>query len=78
MILVGVPLDHAADDQVVETSGEEVARDPEVLGQLIEAGQAQVQVTQHQRRPRIADRVERSCHRAVHRAEVSSCHRPQA
>jgi hypothetical protein len=44
MILVGVPLDHAAGDQVIETAGEKVAGDPEVLGELIEPGQAQVQV----------------------------------
>lgn len=73
-ILIRAPLDHAPFDQMVETTGEEVARHAEIVGQFIEAGQPQVQIAQHQRCPWIADHVERPCHRAVHRAEIASSH----
>lgn len=60
--------------EVVEALGQQIARDAQVLRQLLEAGQPKVEVTQHEGRPRIADHVERASHRAVHAAEVGPAH----
>jgi hypothetical protein len=73
-MLVWAPLDDAARHEVAEASCQEVAGYPEIVGQFVEAGQAQVQIAQNQWRPGIADHVERPRHRAVHGAEVSSRH----
>ena len=72
--MIGPPVDDAMFDEVLEAAGEEDPRHAEIDGQIVESSQTQVQVTDHQWCPGVADHIERPGHRTVHRGEVGSSH----
>ncbi len=74
MVLVRAALDDTTLDEVVEATGEEVAGHSEIVGELVETGQTEVEVAEHERRPGVTDHVECPGHRAVHGAETVSGH----
>ena len=61
-------------DQALQARGEDVARDPEVALQRVEAVHAQEHVSQHQERPALADQLKRAGDRAVLIAVVGPEH----
>src|SRR5438128_182994 len=71
------PLEHALVDQPVEPVGQNVAGDSQALLQLIEAMQAEQDVTDDQQRPALADNLERPRDRTVLAFVVTVQHRRQ-
>src|ERR1700730_8482191 len=76
-LAVPVTFNDAVVDQRVQTGRQQVSRDLEVVGELVEARQAQVKVSQDERRPPVANHLEASGHGAVHAGKACLPHGPQ-
>jgi hypothetical protein len=71
---VCAPFEQAVHEQSLEPFGEHLARDPEVAAQFVEAGYAEMDVAQDQRRPPLAGGVEGARDRTGHICERGSLH----
>ena len=67
-------LDHALRHEPLEALREHLARDPEVALELVEAGEADPDVADDERRPGLACDLEGARDRAGHVAEIGSLH----
>jgi DNA-binding SARP family transcriptional activator len=73
-LVVRTAAEHALADKMVQSLGQDLARDPEIGLYLVEPGEPDPYVTQDQRRPGLPDDVESTRDRAGHLAEVGALH----
>ena len=71
---VGALLEHPLVDEVAQPLGEHLARDAEVALDVVEAGDADEDVADHERRPRLAGDREAARDRTAHLGEVGALH----